>query len=817
MSQIDNLLPEDAEYVLNLPYHLAEADMAADLSDILTDLDFIENKVFALKTQPLIEDYQIALELPELKNTVSLSLIKSSIQLAAHILAIYPSHIPEQLLGRLLGKETDDEKLQHFLTQAQHHKSEPWLRPLTGSLPRPDGLLLQTITGHRGLLDAVTVAPNGEYFVSASKTEIKAWSVANGEELFTLPAYSDDVTDLTITPDGQYLVIALRNVMIKIWDLGTKRECLTLTGHKSAVLAVAATSKGYLISASTDETLKIWDLQQGIDVGTLRANIGSFNDIAVMPGGEQIISASGDLFNSPREHYVLKIWDLTEQKEMYTLGEHSDPVNTVAVTPDGRYAIAGLNDSLVVWDLSTRTKRCTLTGQKSRIQAVVAVNNRLVISASSLDDLKIWDIEHGKVLTTLTGHQGGVMDVAVTPDRKRAISVASDGTIKIWNLEGIEETASLSRHQNKVTKVVITPDGKWAISTSYDHTAIVWNLENFQPLLTLQGHTHWVTDIAVMADSRHAISASWDGTLKFWDLVTGKLLSTLVDIAEHIDALVVTPDGQYAVLAIREKPLKVWDLNKKIERFILQGHTADVNAISLTPDGKRVISASEDRTLRVWDLENGLELLAFPNCFRDSQLSSPAEEFGNESMRAKLVGIMIPPDRTQRNPGSSSLEKSNLEKSDDTVEQYIVDLKQHLIDKSKSKNAVVVMPDGRSVISGSQSGVLQIWDISSGEELLALDDNASGITAIDVSPNGRFAFATSGLPHNLSDNTLRVWDLEKKQVIAPFIVESPMTACAVAPDGVTVVVGDANGQVYFFRLEGIDRDIINSDSNITPN
>ncbi|WP_375490805.1 hypothetical protein [uncultured Nostoc sp.] len=790
MSEFEGLILEDKEYVLNLPYHLAIADMADDLCNILTEFDFIEYKISASETQLLIEDYKLALQFPELNNTASLSLIKSSLQLAAHIFAVYPCQVSEQLLGRLLGKERDDERLQHLLAQAQHQKSEPWLRPLTGSLPRPDGLLLQTIIGHRGMLNAVTVAPDGEYFVSANGTEIKAWSVANGEELFTFPSYNNGIKDLTITPDGQYLVIALLGGIIKVWDLGTKQEYLTLKAHKSAVLAVATTSKGYLISASTDETLKIWNLQQRIAVDTLSANIGSFNGIAVLPGGEQIISASGDLFNSPREHYVLKIWDLTKQKEVYTLGEHSDPVSTVAVTPDGRYAIAGLIDSLVVWDLSTRTKRCTLTGQKSQIQAVVAVNNRLVISASSGDDLKIWDIEGGKVLTTLKGHQDGVSDVAVTPDCKRAISVGSDGTIKIWNLERIEETAFLSRHQDKVTKIVITPDGKRAISTSYDHTAIVWNLENFQSLLTLQGHTNRVTDIAVMADSRHAVSASWDGTLKFWNLTTGKLLSTQVYIPEHINALAVTPDGQYVVLADRGNPLRVWDLDQKIERFILQGHTRNVNAISLTPDGQRVISASDDQTLRVWDLKNGLQLLSFPDGLQDPELSLlpfPVE-FSNDLMQVKILGIMIPPDRTQRNPRqSSSLEN----------EKYFVEL-------GKRKNAVAVMPDGRSVISGSQSGVLQIWDTSCGEELFALDDNASGITAIDVSPNGRFAFATSGLPHYLSDNTLRVWDLEKRQVIARFIGESPMTACAVAPDGVTIVVGDASGQVHFFRLEGID-------------
>ncbi|MEC4813606.1 MAG: hypothetical protein SAK29_10110 [Scytonema sp. PMC 1069.18] len=42
MSKFENLSPEDQEYILNLPYHLAQASIADDLYELLTEFEFIE-------------------------------------------------------------------------------------------------------------------------------------------------------------------------------------------------------------------------------------------------------------------------------------------------------------------------------------------------------------------------------------------------------------------------------------------------------------------------------------------------------------------------------------------------------------------------------------------------------------------------------------------------------------------------------------------------------------------------------------------------------------------------------------------------------
>lgn len=62
----------------------------------------------------------------------------------------------------------------------------------------------------------------------------------------------------------------------------------------------------------------------------------------------------------------------------------------------------------------------------------------------------------------------------------------------------------------------------------------------------------------------------------------------------------------------------------------------------------------------------------------------------------------------------------------------------------------------------------------------------------------------NSLPSNSwANNIIKVWDLESKKIIASFSGDSLLRCCAVASDGVTIVAGEASGQVHLLRLEGV--------------
>ncbi|MFM6209344.1 MAG: hypothetical protein ACKPEZ_28475, partial [Planktothrix sp.] len=51
------------------------------------------------------------------------------------------------------------------------------------------------------------------------------------------------------------------------------------------------------------------------------------------------------------------------------------------------------------------------------------------------------------------------------------------------------------------------------------------------------------------------------------------------------------------------------------------------------------------------------------------------------------------------------------------------------------------------------------------------------------------------------DRTMKVWDLHSGSTVAGFSGDGELLSCAVAPDDVTVVVGEASGRLHFLRLE----------------
>ena len=81
-----------------------------------------------------------------------------------------------------------------------------------------------------------------------------------------------------------------------------------------------------VVSASAEETLKIWDLESGRSLATLEGHAYGVNACVVTPDGRRIVSASYD--------NTLKVWDLESGRSLATLEGHTTSVRARVVTPD---------------------------------------------------------------------------------------------------------------------------------------------------------------------------------------------------------------------------------------------------------------------------------------------------------------------------------------------------------------------------------------------------------------------------------------------------------------------------------------------------
>jgi guanine nucleotide-binding protein subunit beta-2-like 1 protein len=130
----------------------------------------------------------------------------------------------------------------------------------------------QTLSGHSGYLNTVTVSPDGSLCASGGKDGVAMlWDLNEGKHLYSLDANAT-INSLCFSPN-RYWLCAATDSGIKIWDLETKNVVDELrpepvegaTGRKKAatpgVLSLAWSADGNTLFAGyTDNLIRVWEV-----------------------------------------------------------------------------------------------------------------------------------------------------------------------------------------------------------------------------------------------------------------------------------------------------------------------------------------------------------------------------------------------------------------------------------------------------------------------------------------------------------------------------------------------------------------------------
>lgn len=586
-----------------------------------------------------------------------------------------------------------------------------------------------------------------------------------GPLLRTLAGHTWSVNGVAVTPDGKRAVSASWDNTLKIWDLDTGSAQCTLRGHDLVSCAAVTLNGRRAVSGSWDSALTVWDLDTGCALRKLEGHSDVVFDVAVTPGGKRAVSASMDR--------TLRIWDLEAGACLRTLEGHSGHVNAVAVTPNARAAVSASDDkTLMFWDLESGRAIRTLVGHSKSVEGVaVTPDGKRAISASADKTLRVWDLDTGACLRTLEGHGQEVTGVAVTPDGKQAVSASRDKTLKVWDMETGSVVCTMKGHSDSVWAVAVTADGKKAVSASMDKTLKVWDLGTERALHTLEGHSSAVTGVAASADGKRAISSSRDNTLKVWDVDSGRAVRTLgchYPLLFSGVAVAVTADGKRALSASMDM-IEVWDLDAGRALHTLESHSVQVECVSLTPDGKRAVSASFDHKLQVWDLDTGRALRTLVG------------------HAASVNGVALTAD------GKLAVSAS----SDNTVKVWDLETGRalHTMEgHSETVTGVALTPDGKMAVSASWDKSLKVWDLAAECAIRTLVGHSGLVYGVALTPDGMRAVSAS------SDARLKVWDVGTGRIVATLHCDAPARCCAFA-DAKRIIAGDEGGRVYFLALE----------------
>jgi len=279
----------------------------------------------------------------------------------------------------------------------------------------------------------------------------------------------------------------------------SKRSILDFVGHTALINAIASFCGGTrLISGSQDQTVKIWNVEDGSCIKTLEGHTELVWDVCVLVGGEE----KEDLIVSGSSDNTLKVWNI-EGKCLKTLKGHSHWIYCV-IPFDTKHVLSGSYDYTVkLWNVMDGEGVCikTFEGHYNSVWCVCKYDDRHFLSGSYDSDVKFWNISKEKCISTLTGHNHAVYSLILIEtgwpqNQKCVVSGSYDKTIRIWTL---------------------------TVSESCEDDALENGIWNCLKILQVDSEVYCLT----LFRNRYLFAGQDDGTVSVWDFGFPLLVSRI--------------------------------------------------------------------------------------------------------------------------------------------------------------------------------------------------------------------------------------------------------------------------------------------------
>ena len=180
----------------------------------------------------------------------------------------------EVATGRILAHYTDQDGPVVFVDFCLDGKalvgcegtSVLWTRPLDQPGPR------RLLPGVESQINSVCLSPDGRLLAAAArKLPVIIWNLSSGTKERSYLANNRSVGQVVFTPDNKSLMLGCEHPQIRVWRfLDTPDLQRPLAGHQKEAWALAFSPDGALLaSGSDDHTIKLWDVDSERELLTL--------------------------------------------------------------------------------------------------------------------------------------------------------------------------------------------------------------------------------------------------------------------------------------------------------------------------------------------------------------------------------------------------------------------------------------------------------------------------------------------------------------------------------------------------------------------
>jgi WD40 repeat protein len=606
----------------------------------------------------------------------------------------------------------------------------------------------------------VAFSPNGKSLAGAAtggEPGVIVWDLASGKERWR---GSEATRALAFSPDGRWLACGLTTGAISLRDANTGKEVRKLEGHEEAVGHLAfLDERRKLASAGRRRNLFIWDVASGKE---LRRSAKSPTDVLCF-------SADGKTVVTHPSSDEIVLWDVASGKPGRQL--RNKATADLDARPNADYG--------------------TIHGYS----AAFSPDGKWLAVGATRDHIHLWNLTSGKDYFWVcdTPRARRVSALAFSPDGRTLASGGWDGIIQLWDVGG-QGPGPFFAHRigrngpgKMVDQLVFSADGKRLVTRDMpEHLCLLWDAESGRALAELPEGTicangrwlarppiegkksvtisrlndgkdicrvplNWNYGVIFSPDGKLLAGQELGGTgIRVADAATGKELRRLVDPGCSLVPYSFSEGGKFLLggaIESKSPDCRVWDLTSGKEVYRSAGWSG---IFRLSPDGNLLAELgypaphagkTPSPRLILRDVASGkaMQAVLFPGItFTDGPIIAPD---GN------CVVVVGEPD------GSALLGEGELEKKHIYLLKVTARRPLDIPVKSARIRAIAFSPDGRTLASAGQEGIVHLWETATGRERRVFIGHTGPVGRIVFSPDGRRLASAS------EDRTVLVWNL----------------------------------------------------------